>query len=156
QRSQDLACPRLVSRDPPLPRAARAHRIDGTRRSSDMPAFRGTSLVALVALAPFAFASAAIPPIETPTPGGFPSVTKPIHDVELAFAMPGRLELLAFKPGDKVAAGTLIARLEDDELEAQVALSEIRANDQATIKAAKAARDQAEDLRSRVERAFAD
>lgn len=86
----------------------------------------------------------------------YPAVTKPVQDLELAFPMPGRIERLDVAQGDAVAKGQVLAELENDDIDAQIALAELRAANAASVEAAQAGLESAKDMLARVERAFAD
>ncbi|MFO0827149.1 MAG: efflux RND transporter periplasmic adaptor subunit [Phycisphaerales bacterium] len=92
--------------------------------------------------------------VDTANPNSFPAVTRPVHDLDLAFPMAGRVKEVPVKPGDRVSAGDLLVRLDDDELEVLVALSGLRAESTAAIDSARVAHDAAEDLLARTQAAF--
>ncbi|MBL9148329.1 MAG: efflux RND transporter periplasmic adaptor subunit [Phycisphaerae bacterium] len=102
-----------------------------------------------------------VPPKPTSPPTAsahtaFPAVTKPIHDLELGFPTSGRIESMQAKIGDAVAAGAIIAELENSDIEAQIALAQLRASNQASVDAARSERDLAKEILARIETAHAD
>jgi RND family efflux transporter MFP subunit len=95
-------------------------------------------------------------PVGTAAHAAFPAVTKPIHDLELAFPTSGRIETMGVEIGDAVTAGQVIAELENSDIEAQIALAQLRASNQASVDAARSERDLAKEILSRIESAHAD
>lgn len=66
---------------------------------------------------------------------------EPVEDRELAFPVLGRVEHVFAKPGQRVERGTLLLQLNDDELDAQIRLLQIRAASDLEIQSARAELD---------------
>jgi RND family efflux transporter MFP subunit len=128
------------------------------RRSTILPLLAASVALAVPSLA----ASPGDPPSgaagsladQTAPAKPLPAVTRPLHDLELAFATAGRIEAVPVRLGDRVAAGALLVQLDDDELTSQVELLALRANDDSAITAAKAGFEAADDLFRRTRSAF--
>lgn len=84
-----------------------------------------------------------------------PAMTVPAHDLQLAFGVSGRLKKVVVERGRRVAAGELLAQLDDEDLAANVALLEVRAAGTHEIESAEAAFRAANDTLQRVREAFA-
>lgn len=76
-----------------------------------------------------------------PAPGSdtYACVSRPSDLRELGFAVRGRVGELRVKPGDKVAPGTVLMRLDDSVQRQVVAMYELEANDLSKIKQAETA-----------------
>ena len=92
-----------------------------------------------------------------PEPGATeacPAITAPVRDLQLAFGVAGRVKGVLVERGQRVAAGTLLAQLDDEDLAANVSLLEIRAAGTHEIDAADAAWRNASDVLQRVREAY--
>lgn len=84
-----------------------------------------------------------------------PSVARASLDLELAFTVPGRLVEILVDEGQAVERGAPLAKLDDRQTRARLALFEARAQSTARIDAAQAALDLAMSEERRVRTAFA-
>ena len=72
--------------------------------------------------------------------------TVDIRQVNLAFKVPGRIETLAFDEGDRVRAGDLLASLEPQDYQNEIALAEARASQRSAVLAALVAGSRPEEI----------
>ncbi len=78
-----------------------------------------------------------------PVAAQYEGVTRAAYDVELAFAITGRIQSLNVQPGDKVEAGQVIATLDDAAQQALVALAQEEATNDAAVRLAQQRLDHA-------------
>jgi RND family efflux transporter MFP subunit len=78
------------------------------------------------------------------------AITRPLHDVQLAFGVSGRIESIAVQRGQRVKAGEIVARLDADDLEANAALLQLRADGTWSVDAATSAWKSADDTLRRI------
>ena len=84
-------------------------------------------------------------------PKGIQAVTKPSRDVTISFVHPGRVLNILVDVGEDVKAGQVLAQQDDAEERAALAIDESKANDETTIAAQEAIRDQAQNEMKRME-----
>jgi membrane fusion protein, multidrug efflux system len=70
-------------------------------------------------------------------PKGYPAVTKPSMDVITSFEHPGKVAEMLVDVGDEVKKGQLLARQDDSEEQAALAIDKSKAEDETTIEAQK-------------------
>ncbi|MDZ4828926.1 MAG: efflux RND transporter periplasmic adaptor subunit [Phycisphaerae bacterium] len=114
------------------------------------------ALHALCLVSLFVVGASAPPESESTSSVAFPAVTRPRHDIEMAFAMAGRIKEVPVQLGDRVAIGELLVELEHGEIDAQIAMSELRASNTADIEAAADALASAQDTMERTKAALAE
>ncbi len=73
---------------------------------------------------------------------GIQAITQASDDVTLSFDRPGRIVELPAKEGDPVTAGQMVAKQDDTEEQAALALAKLTADDDTTIKAEQAVLEQ--------------
>ena len=66
------------------------------------------------------------------------AITRPSQDTVLSFTRPGRISEVVVKEGDRVDSGQLLARLDDEAEQTQLAQLKAQADDDKRIRAAKA------------------
>jgi HlyD family secretion protein len=72
---------------------------------------------------------------ESARPKGYQAVTKPSKDVLISFVRPGRVVEMLVDVGDEVKAGQLVARQDDAEEKAALAIDERKAKDETQVNA---------------------
>jgi membrane fusion protein, multidrug efflux system len=82
-------------------------------------------------------------------------VSRPSEDRLLAFTVPGRVDETLAHVGDRVEAGAVLVRLDDEEIAARLAIASARAEDRTSIELAHAALELARAEEQRVREAFA-
>lgn len=82
-------------------------------------------------------------------------VSRPSEDRLLAFTVPGRVDETLAQAGDRVEAGAVLVRLDDEEIAARLAIASARAEDRTSIELAHAALELARAEEQRVREAFA-
>lgn len=82
------------------------------------------------------------------------AITKPSKDVILSFVRPGRVAEVLVKEGDKVKAGQVLVRLDDEAEQEQLAQLKADAEDEVHLKAAEAKLAQAKVDLKKMEEAF--
>jgi RND family efflux transporter MFP subunit len=87
------------------------------------------------------------------TDAGFPAVTRPLHDLRLAFPTSGRIDSIAVRLGERVTAGALLATLDDADLAAEEGLLRLRAGSAVEVEAALMAFELADDRLCRIREA---
>ena len=127
--------------------------------SAARPPFRAPVLAAARPVAQSAARPAAQPPWDAVALGRVEPLSR---EIKIAASVPGRIAEVLVRPNDKVFAGELLVRLDDEEAAARVAAAEARValakrarNDQSTP-AASADRRKAEDAAADQERAVVD